>query len=103
MVRNKNQIENERQPHHVGENFGFVPSPGKRTGNMHTAEEGLLLSTGFTIRMEGKMMKFSLQKIGYRHSPFFVDVLKRIQKNGRGESFMMIRIGNIIHCVLVNA
>ena len=44
-----------------------------------------------------------LQKKGYRLSPFFVDVLKRIQKNGRGESFMMIRIGNIIHCVLANA
>lgn len=41
----------------MGENFGIVPSPVKR--NMYTAEEGVLLSTGFTIRMEGKMMKFT--------------------------------------------
>lgn len=59
MVRNKNQTENERQPHHVGENFSVVPSVIKRNRNIHTAAEGVLLSAGSTIRMEGKKMKFN--------------------------------------------
>jgi len=45
---------------------------------------------------------FKLLKKGYRISPFFEDVLKGIVKSGRSESFMMIRIGNIIHCIFPN-
>ena len=42
-------------------------------------------------------------KKGYQLSPYFEDVLKRIQNSGRSESFMVIRIGNILHCVFPNA
>ena len=45
---------------------------------------------------------FKMVKKGYRLSPFFEDVLKRVVKSGQSESFMMIRIGNIIHCVFPN-
>ena len=40
---------------------------------------------------------------GYLLSPYFEDVLKRIKNSGRSESFMVIRIGNILHCVFPNA
>ena len=44
-----------------------------------------------------------LLKKGYYLSPYFEDVLKRIQNSGRSESFMMVRIGSILHCVFPNA
>ena len=44
-----------------------------------------------------------LLKKGCQLSPYFEDVLKRIQNSGRSESFMVIRIGNILHCVFPNA
>lgn len=40
---------------------------------------------------------------GYQLSPYFEDVLKRIRNSGRSESFTVIRIGNILHCVFPDA
>ena len=49
----------------------------------------------------GRIIK--VLKKGYYLSPYFEDVLKRIQDSGRSESFMVIRIGSILHCVFPNA
>ena len=59
MVETKIKSKNERDSHHVEKIISVVPPVIKRNEIIHTATEGILLSAGFAIRMEGKKMKFS--------------------------------------------
>ncbi len=43
--------------------ISVVPSVIKRNRNIHSAAEGVLLSAGSTIRIEGKKMRFCLSSL----------------------------------------
>ena len=83
----------------MGENFSVIPSVIKRNRNIHTAAEGVLLSAGSTIRMEGKKMNFNLSSSTLNNLEERVKNMDEITITPSIDPHPRIEVGNFVDSV----